>query len=75
MGLNDYLMEFCEKHGYTGTISINNSGEYIVQMENGLECSQATLTKEEYESATEDEIKELLRFMRNGMELRTRART
>ena len=43
MGLNDYLQEFCAKYGYTGEISTNDLGEYIVRMENDLECSESAL--------------------------------
>lgn len=74
MGLNDYLQEFCKRFGYTGKISRNETGDYIVRMENDLECSVSTLSEYEYQSITEIQIKELLEFMKTGIEARTKAR-
>lgn len=74
MGFNDYLSEFCAKHGYTGTISRNDSGEYIVHMENELECSESTMSEYEYRIITENQINELLELMKTGIEERTKAR-
>lgn len=74
MGFNDYLQEFCKRNGYTGKISTNDAGEYIVRMENDLECSESTLSEREYKSITENQIKELLEFMSKGIEERTKLR-
>nr|WP_295681167.1 hypothetical protein [uncultured Lachnoclostridium sp.]DAD78564.1 MAG TPA: hypothetical protein [Caudovirales sp. ctCiv1] len=74
MGLNDYLQEFCAKYGYTGKISINDLGEYIVHMENDLECSESTLSEHEYQIIKENQIKELLELMSKGIEERTKLR-
>ncbi len=74
MGLNDYLQEFCAKYGYTGEISTNDLGEYIVRMENDLECSESALSKHEFQIITENQIKELLELMKTGIEARTKLR-
>ena len=75
MGLNDYLVEFCKKHGFTGTLSMNDdTNEYIIRIEGDLECNESTLLKDEYESITESQIKELFDLMKKGIEVRTRER-
>ncbi len=73
MGLNDYLKDFCEKHGYTYNIDYHDkSKEYSITISNEKENAALLMTKEELRSMSNQKIRDALDFLHNGIQLRTK---
>lgn len=75
MGFNDYLSEFCKQHGYTYRFEIEEiTKEYIITLSNEYENGALVMTKEELQGLSNQQIKKLLNFVHDGIQLRTNAK-
>ncbi|HCL02871.1 MAG TPA: hypothetical protein DHW61_10755 [Lachnoclostridium phytofermentans] len=75
MGLNDYLAEFCKKRGYTYKLDYNaEKKEYSIIIGNEKEAGAFIMTKEEVQDLSNKQIKNMLKFLDEGIQLRTKAR-
>ena len=73
MGLNDYLAKFCKEHGYTYEIDYHEqSKEYSITLSNEKENAALLMSREELQSMSNQKIRDVLDFLHNGIQLRTK---